>query len=175
MQTWRDVMKDTKAYKPQAAGKGNWCSWNQSAGVTGRLGSRQHLTLPPGQNLQWAVTWVREHALHLPQSLGVNCLHWFKHAEPWVGCAVPSIVQAFIKSLLFCFSSIPLQCLLIVQDVQALCCESRAFTFAFSTCAGLLRDSNVGIRRLDFVVTQNWLSNIVVSDSSQLCDFGQVN
>ena len=27
--------------------------------------------------------------------------------------------------------------------------------FAFSTCAGLLRDSNVGIRRLDFAVTQN--------------------
>ena len=38
-------------------------------------------------------------------------------------------VQVFITLLLFGFSSIPLQCLLIVQDVQAQCCESRAFTF----------------------------------------------
>lgn len=131
--------KDTKAYKPQAGGKGNRCSWNQSAGVTGRLGSRQHLTLPPGQTLQWEVTWVREHVLHLPYSLGVNCLHWFKHAVPWVGCAVPSIVQVFITLLLFCFSSIPLQCLLIVQDVQARCCESRAFTFCFQYLCGAIK------------------------------------
>lgn len=85
--------KDTKAYKPQAGGKGNRCWWNQSAGVTGRLGSRQHLTLPPGQTLQREVTWVREHVLHLPYSLGVNCLHWFKQAVPWVGCAVPCMCK----------------------------------------------------------------------------------